>query len=441
VDKLFGSRARHTLLVLAILVGCGLRIFVCFHFNPLNYVLSDASRHWTNGLRFPRGAYSGASDPIGYQVYVCMLRRVTHDNPLLVGLSAALLSLLMPWVYYRAALELGLSKISSLLIWALIVWTPSLIAIYHYIMIETLLLLLEGAALWATVRYRHVGSSSSFLASVVLWVLAALTKPTALPVALVCLAWICWKRLPDRRVVATAAALSFVLLLPQSIRSKVALGFIAPFGNPWLIRLQHRSGVKKIDLTFFTHPDDHFVIKAETHYDMEFSSPSCYVHPLAPLSDWMIARAHENTILVLPVDSAFGERDWRRAYEKFDVDREHWLMEWRENMVLFLFAPSWPEGAVHDWVDAWDPLARWMWAPIILVVFLGNARDFFRRRFDLLPIAVTCFALFLMLQNEVTFEGRYRKPLEPLLLMNLVWIVAKPSDRLRMREMSPPVDD
>jgi hypothetical protein len=25
----------------------------------------------------------------------------------------------------------------------------------------------------------------------------------------------------------------------------------------------------------------------------------------------------------------------------------------------------------------------------------------------------------------VTFEGRYRKPLEPLLLLNLVWILAR----------------
>jgi hypothetical protein len=32
--------------------------------------------------------------------------------------------------------------------------------------------------------------------------------------------------------------------------------------------------------------------------------------------------------------------------------------------------------------------------------------------------------LALGLQNLVIAEGRYRKPLEPLLLLNLVWIVA-----------------
>ena len=41
----------------------------------------------------------------------------------------------------------------------------------------------------------------------------------------------------------------------------------------------------------------------------------------------------------------------------------------------------------------------------------------------MLPVAVTLFTLFLALQNVVTFEGRYRKPLEPLLLLNFVWIV------------------
>lgn len=55
-----------------------------------------------------------------------------------------------------------------------------------------------------------------------------------------------------------------------------------------------------------------------------------------------------------------------------------------------------------------------------------NVRQFLKGRFDLLPVAVTLFTLFLMLQNVATTEGRYRKPLEPLLLMNIVWCISPP---------------
>ena len=65
-----------------------------------------------------------------------------------------------------------------------------------------------------------------------------------------------------------------------------------------------------------------------------------------------------------------------------------------------------------------------MWAPLIAVVLIWNAYMFVKGRFHLLPVAVTIFALLLILQNVVTAEGRYRKPLEPLLLMNLVWLIS-----------------
>jgi hypothetical protein len=53
----------------------------------------------------------------------------------------------------------------------------------------------------------------------------------------------------------------------------------------------------------------------------------------------------------------------------------------------------------------------------------GVVREIWKRRLHLIPVATTVFILFLALQNVVTFEGRYRKPLEPLLLLNLIWIV------------------
>ena len=108
----------------------------------MNYLFSDMLRHWTNGVTFPRGGYTGGSDPIIYQVYIGVLHEVIDDNKFLVGMMSAVLSILMPWTYYRAARNVGLQKIPALWVWVLIAWTPSLVAIYHYIMMETLLLFL-----------------------------------------------------------------------------------------------------------------------------------------------------------------------------------------------------------------------------------------------------------------------------------------------------------
>ena len=400
-------------------------MFVCLRFNPLDYLfLLDPSRHWGNGLRFPKGAYFGASDPIGYQVYIFILRRITGDNRLLVGLASGLLSVVMPWTYYRAARNFGLQKLPALWAWALIVWTPSLIAIYHYTMMETLLLAIDGAALWATARYMRKGGGRAFLVSLFLWTLACLTKPSVIPLAAVCMVGSCYKKIPTVKQIAMGAALVVVLLIPQAIRSEIALGFVAPFGNPWLTRIQHRAGVKMLEVDFYTH-QNHFVhFKADPQYDMTFDTPSSYVHPLSPLSDWAIRRAAARSKLAVVINSQYGARDWENAYDSLHVGAREWFSQLGENVVLFLFAPSYPESESPDWVDQLEGQARWMWAPLIVFVLAGNVRQFVKRRFDLLPVAVTLFTLFLGLQNAVTFEGRYRKPLEPLLLLNFVWIVA-----------------
>jgi Dolichyl-phosphate-mannose-protein mannosyltransferase len=418
---------RLTYLVPAALIAVAslVRIVVCLQHNPMDYLqLADPGRHWMNGLRFPKGAYFGASDPIGYQIYISVLHRLTGDSSLQVGSASALMSVLMPWTYYRAARNFGFSKIPALWVWALIAWMPSLLAIYHYIMMETLLLLVEGIALWATARHLRTGGKDAFLVSVFFWTIACLTKPTVLPLAGVCLLWSCWKKTPSLRTMVAGIALTAVLLLPQAIRSEVALGFAAPFGNPWLTRIQHRSGVKTLYVNFYTHPNSYFHFKSDPIYAMLFSSPSCYMHPLAPLSDWTIRRGKGRSQLILTIDSAQGVRDWKKGYADLHTGAREWLNQWGENIVLFFFAPSWPESAGIGLEDRLEGATRWLWAPLILLVFAGNFRFFLNRRFELIPAATTLFTLFLALQNLVTSEGRYRKPLEALLLLNLVWILA-----------------
>jgi dolichyl-phosphate-mannose-protein mannosyltransferase len=421
-----GQSVQFKVLVVLIFAASCLRIFVCFRHNPMDYLFSDMLRHWLNGQHFPRGGYTGAGDPIVYQAYISVLQRLTANNRYLIALASALMSILMPWTFYRAARDFGLRKIPAMWVWALIAWTPSLLAIYHYIMMETLLLLLEGVALWMTARYLRKGGTTAFLVFVFSWTLASLTKPTVIPMAGICFLWVWWKKSTALRDIGMGAALALVMLVPQAVRSKIELGFVAPFGNPWLTRIMLRSGARMTYFHVYAPSDEQAHFNLSKDKLMEFGSPSCFIRPLEPVSHWAIRRAFEDSKARVIIDSSHGERDWKNAYEQFnnDTDTEEWMAQWRENIILFFFAPSWPETSVGQWDGHLEYLGRWLWAPLILVVLVFNTREFTHRRFDLIPVAVTVFTLLLALQNTVLVEGRYRKPLEPLLVLNLVWVLA-----------------
>lgn len=412
-------------IALIVVLSC-FRVFVCIVHNPMDFLVSDMLRHWTNGGAFPRGGYTGAGDPIGYQIYIAVLRRLTRDNRLLVALASSILSVLMPWTYYRAAREFGLTKLQALWVWVLIGATPSLMVIYHFIMMETLLLLMEGIALWMTARYLRKGGMKPFLWFVFCWIAACLTKPTVIPLAGVCFLWVWWKRKTPVLQIAVGTAMALVMLIPQGLRTKAELGFVAPFGNLWLARIQLVSGTRMVVFSFDA-PSSGLLNSDQgvRHVSFEFGSPSAFIRPLEPLSPWFIRRALGNTTARVVVNADYGERDWKAAVDRFSRDRDEWLAEWRENIVLFLFAPSWPESGVWLWDGHLEYWCRWMWAPLILIVFVLNARECANRRFDLIPVAATLFTLVIMLQNAILIEGRYRKPVEPMLLLNLVWVLSQ----------------
>jgi len=430
------QRSAHYRLAVALIIAAScVRIFVCFSHDPMDYLSSDMMRHWQNGLHFPKGGYTGAADPIGYQLYICVLQRITFGNRGLIALASALMSVLMPWTYYRAARDFGLTRISALWAWVLIAWAPSLLTIYHYIMPETLLLFLEGVGLWMTARYLRKAGRRAFFLSIFFWTLAALTKPTVIPLAAICVLWSWWKKPTPVRDIAVGILLAGAMLIPQAIRSRVVLGFMAPFGNSWLTRIQLRSGVTTIHFRVYAYPPDFMGFHAApTYYDLGFTSPSSSIHPLRPLSEWAPRRALKMSAVDLTINSRLGERSWEGVYNQFNQDSEERYAQWRENIILFFFSPSWPEA---QWDGQINYLSRWLWAPLIFLVLAGNIRAFLLRRFHLIPVAVTLFTLIMGLQNMLIMEGRYRKPVESVLLLNFAWLLDSKSTRSGRSEGAP----
>lgn len=394
-----------------IVAGILARILDCFYFNPLDHLFSDPLRHWLNGQRLLNPDLMGASDPIGYQCFVFLIQVMSGGNRFGVALCAGILSAVMPYTFYRASRELGIPRKPAILFWAVICWTPTLFAIYHYFAMETLLLVLIGVSLWSTGRYLRKGTSGSWWQCSTLWTVSVLTKPTVLPLAVTCLGYVWWQKSRSVGDAGIALGIALVLLLPSAWRSDHVLHFPAPLGNQWITKIQHVSGAKTIEIDW---------AKGKWF----FSSPSCYIRPLEPLSSWMMARAGGNSRVVVTINPEHGIRDWEAARSGISISFGDRITQLSENLLLFLFAPSWPDcnwGEIDGWVSY---IGRWIWAPVIFFVLGCNLTEFRTGRFDLIQVATTVFTLFLGLQNVATMEGRYRKPLEPLLLLNVAWVVS-----------------
>ncbi len=399
-----------------ILVGTLVRIIGCLLDNPLDHLFSDPSRHWMNGKRFFHPDMMGAGDPIVYQVYIFLLQWVTDENRFLVGLACGLMSAFMPWTYYRAAREFGLSKTASQTAWALIIWMPSLVTFYHYFMMETLLIALIGLAFWMSARHLRKGTTGSFLVAVGCWTLACLTKTVAIPLAIVAVGYIWWMKSMRWTPSLWGAGLVILMLVPNSVRTYRYLDWVAPFGNSWLAKIHHRSGAMWIE-----------IYRGKNQY--RFGSPSSFVQPLEPLSPWMMQRGGEDTVVKVYIDRSHGKRDWVEAYHNLQYTWQDWMQQWGENIFLFFFAPAWPDGDYREWGGWFSYMSRWLIGPLVFVILECNLREFRQRRFTFIPITVTAFTLFLMFQNMAMMEGRFRKPLEPLLLLNLVWVYGKRSEK------------
>jgi glycosyltransferase involved in cell wall biosynthesis len=382
-----------------------LRVVYPFVLSPMEHLYSDPQRHWENGKNFFTPNLMGANDPFLYQVWIAVLRYLTGDKKLWVDLACGMLCALMPYGWYKTLREL-LPKTWALTGAIVIGLWPEGFAIYSYFMNETLLLTLTGWAFWSTLRAGRKGDSVSFALTCILWMCAMFTRTIAAPLALLSLG-VLWLVQPKKlRHFLIGLATVSALAIPAAWHSHLVLGFMAPLGNLYMNEIYAASGNSSISVN---------VGPAGTYF---FTSPSFANPTFYPFSNWISDRSG---VFHIQVDLTRGRRDWQQEIVRAEASRtiSHWQQRWEE-IIYLLFAQSWPDNdknTISGMLAVWS---RWLWVPIVGVSFWGVWRRRFHAWEWLLPACGLGTFLLLALQSEDAMEGRFRKPVGPILIAALV---------------------
>ncbi|WP_236250615.1 hypothetical protein [Microbulbifer sp. ALW1] len=400
-------------LYLLIALGIWLRVEHIFTFNPMDHIWSDPQRHWEQGTETLRRDPMTMTDPVMYQVYIGVLAKLTLGEPFLVALYTALLACLTPWVWYRFARELLPGRLQATAVWAAISLLPGWIAIYSYFMQETLLLPLLGAALYASWRCRRKQTLASFLLMVALWMLAGLTRGIAIPLAAVVTSWL-WLVQPQKIAKAGFSLLILGLVMgPLAYRSYAAMSMVSPHGIGQLVALYLRSGKREIHVHYS---------REGAQWNYWFGSPSTGEKPLAPLSDWTTARDGQ---VHARIHIEKGAEDWHKALANYPLTAERYLALTKENLVYLFFGSSWPDNNRERWLETVNHHSRWIWAPLTFLLLIASA--LYWRRMQGARLFSVLLMTWILVQGLLPIavnEGRYRKPAEGLLLVQVILLAA-----------------
>ena len=388
------------------------RLLYPFFNSPLDHLFSDPARHWANGNNFLHPDAIGSGDPYLYQVWLFLLQRATQQSAPGILLGCGLLCALMPYGWYRALREL-IPRQWALAGAVLIGLMPSFMGIYGFFMNETLLLTLTGFAFWLTLRAHRKRTVGAFICACIVWLAACFTRIVVWPVAILCLLWLV--AIPPSRwfKFLLGAGLFVLIAVPAGLHGRENLGYFSPFGNLYLNTLYRQSGKKTIELDF--GPKGRYW----------FGSPSFYNPTFYPFSDWTTDR--DGTVSAI-IDTDKGRADWEREGRRVRQQRTFpsWL-DFRENLLYLGFGQPWPDNdraTLVGWLTVW---MRWLWPCVALGVLIGVARRQFRGRDWLLPVCgLTIYAL-LAIQQQGIMEGRFRKPIDPILLAAMVVLVYRTS--------------
>lgn len=396
--------------ILWVLLGAALFMRLVFphYFSPLDHLFSDPLRHWDNAMHFHENRFFAGMDPKAYQWFLAPIYHWWHGDREPTEWAVGVQCCLAGVFWFLTAREL-LPKCAALVTGIILATVPSLLVIYGYFMSETMLLMTLGLAWWLSLLTWRKRSVTLFILTVAAWWLAILSRVIALPLGLGMMALLWWI-LPRKNIsLIIALIVTANMLHPAAEYTKERIGIYTPFSYGMLNKIYVRSHHRVIGITL------------SNGVGWGFESPSFYTKPLEPFSDYQMMKKegpHNFTI-----DISKGEEDWYKAYEAVSENYHFsdYLTDVRDNLLYTLFARSWPDSTIdpgQPWVLDAGTHHRWIWAPLIVIAIMGAFFAKLPPRQAVFLLATVGLFGIIVIQNSAIMEGRYRKPLEPMLIIS-----------------------
>lgn len=395
-----------------------LRFCYPFFNSPLDHMSGLSGRQWRQAGLFWNPPEMGGIDAFLYQPWLAMVRFISLDQPSILLACCGLLCAAMPLCWYACARQL-MPKKYALAAGIIIAICPSFLTIYAYFASETLLLPLMGlACTFTAICYKTPRQQWLVMASI-LWIACAFTRMLAIPPAVICIGFLLWHvRWPLKSSLVIGVFL-IVMTAAASWHSHRAIQVTAPFGLTHLNAAMARSQTMRVYYSI-----------DQSRYKW-FRSPSLSTRLFHPFSDWRIS--DQTAPIYLSIRSQDGIDSWDKALEPYPITPSLFIRQVSLNTLFVLFGPSWPESWPENWKleGEYNPIEheinlwwRWIWAPLIVLVCIGV----WRNALPLLPQAFLTLTLALLLmlcfQFSGVLEGRYRKPIEPMLILSCLCMLS-----------------
>lgn len=420
-----------TLLKAIIWVGMLIRVLNIVLLSPLyqsSSISLDPERHVVDAL-----ALSNLS-PIGnldLPIYQSWLHFVISDSRLLIG-SQIMLSILTPfvwWLWMRLCLP---SKRWALVGFAILTILPSWIAIFSFFMPETILLPLTGIGLWLSWLSDRRQKLALYLLSAIIWGVAVAIKTSVLGCFVAIVIWQ-FLRLQKsqqqnlaRAILVSQCAVCLLIysFIPWRTYQNFHVMVFTPAIQPYT-ELYYLSGSQTLrtNLTFKNNDE----CTQQTTFFIRSPCVDKQARIFAPLSNWRSSRTGEYGVDVDLRDGAHFPQIECPLTKRIELTIENWI--------FLYFADSSPDDVLSNGVCLSEHNMRWLWLPLTFLVILLAC---FSRKFTMpVTFVVTTTAIFLLQQSWV-LEGRYRKPLEGLLIVAAIDLLGRKARKIDIKKPFSP---
>lgn len=401
-------------------------LYVTVHLGPMHSITNDWGRHWHNGVHlFDGPEFMGGVDPKLFQLWLWFAHNLTGGTVGGMNAMAGLLCAVMPYMWFRAACEVFPLRV-ALVLGIIIAICPTFFVIYSYFMNETLLLVMMGLALWMTLRAARLRTPRSYLLAVVCWVLAMHARMTVLPLMLLSLGWLLGFQRRKLRSLLLAVLVLVVLTIPAAIQSYRVLGTFSPFQFSLLNAIYFKNGSIR---------HNYFFVESEYAGSYSWSSPSYYMNVLEPFGEFRTYRNNERPPVLIRMEkgAADFEAEYRALSEEYTL--YSYLRDTSENILFLFTGGSWPDAGSWsaDWFFRMNFYMRWMWAGLMATLIVLGPFTPLREKRAFIVVLTLALIFVLSAQQLGIMEGRYRKPLEPMLVLATAALLPG----LRVRQAAP----